>query len=619
MLIPESSPEKLVTDDFSAGLGNLNAAPPLVNGFDQGVGGSFLTRGSASALRTMRVSASDAELPAVPVGVTLTDLGASRVEATQRTRVGGGVRIHRAEYAVSRGSWRLQKWNVIEQYDGVTRRGYRETTATVRSLRVRRNVARDAMRVHAAQLTVMSDAIMYAPPVRQPTVPEAPAAGDVVAMPHACEAFRAPQSGAVGGRLLGECPPTDYPPPPPISPPPPPTPCEFSAVAPGAVGGSLLGGCPPVDPPPPSAPPAPPASCQFTATRGEVTGPRVALQHGILSDACTWTGGYPANLFARAVNVRALRVTETTSSNRYVFQAEALRSQTQQLQTGPYVIVGHSNGGVVGRMAARTFGTGSVAGVVTLGTPHAGAPIVRFNRQVALLAGTVATSDALFATVTLVFGQEIGLVGSGIGLVGSAIARTKAGPGLLFAAGGVGTLLIQGSQDVFSEMSPGPFAAAGLNLLPEPVYTKIALFSETPQRWISARIACDQFGGGGAGCVKRMERAARWAFFTSIIGTVAGIAGFTPGFAVAQFAGSWLAKMWAIDRLYRWVVSDGAASDGIVPATSQRAFPNLTLPPRRILGDPTHLMMTKTRAGREALEDGLRNNGAFITGSPPGS
>ena len=108
VIVPEESPEKMVTDEFAVDLGNLNGVPPLVNGFEQGVSQSYLTRGSASAQRLMSARARADALPQIPAGVTVLDLGASRVETSQRSRVRGGTRIHRSEYVLSRGAWRLR-------------------------------------------------------------------------------------------------------------------------------------------------------------------------------------------------------------------------------------------------------------------------------------------------------------------------------------------------------------------------------------------------------------------------------------------------------------------------------------------------------------------------------
>ena len=130
------------------------------------------------------------------------------------------------------------------------------------------------------------------------------------------------------------------------------------------------------------------------------------------------------------------------------------------------------------------------------------------------------------------------------------------------------------------------------------------------------RLACDFLGQDGENCVKKMKRASRFAFLTAFIGTVAGVVGFAPGFAVAAYAGGWLAKMVALDAVYKWMVDGNTNGDGIVSSYSQRSMPsNLTT--NRIPGDPSHLRVTTSRDAKILIENRLTQTfGAIIRPIP---
>ena len=543
----EPSAESAVTDQFRAGIGNVNALPPFINGFQQAAATSFMTRASVSASAAAASAAispngATAILATIPAGTDVFERSPGVVEVTARATLGNGSREKRSVYALAGRMWQLQSMHTMEQFDVQGHRGFREVDATVKSIRIRRNAAKDAMRAHAGQLAVAPDQVLF-------TLPTPP-------------------------KKLLIVPPVD------------------SGPSPGPTG------------PPTSGP-----DCEFGVTRN-AAGPRVVLDHGILSDCGTWRG-YGQDLWARGTNLKALKVVTTGSAQSYTAQANSWLAQILPLQAGAYVVVGHSNGGIVGRKVAQLWGSSRVAGIITADSPHAGASITQWNRQMALGTAFAFTSDAAFTTISIIVGSPV------IGEIGGAIANV-AGPGLLFVTAGLGTKLLQDRQDVFAEMQPGPDAASGMNQPGAEPYTanRFTLYSESPRKWLSVRLACDFLGQDGENCVKKMKRASRFAFLTAFIGTVAGVVGFAPGFAVAAYAGGWLAKMVALDAVYKWMVDGNTNGDGIVSSYSQRSMPESILE-TRISGDPSHLRVTTSREAKNLIETRLRQTfGAVIVQIP---
>jgi pimeloyl-ACP methyl ester carboxylesterase len=526
----QPSEESAMTDQFRAGVGDVSTLPPLVDGFQQAAATSFMTRASLSA---SAVAASAplspgeeiATIPLIPPGTTVVERTPGVVEVTAMSTLANGIREKRSVFALKGRMWELQSMHTAEHYDVSGRRGYREVDATVKSLRIRRNPTKDALRVHSARLLVSADQVLFSLPV----------------------------------------------------------PPRSTLIVPDE---------------PPTGPPAAPV-CDFGATRN-AAGPRISLNHGILSDCGTWRG-YGQDLWARGTNLRAMQVVTTGSTRSYQEQANSWLAQILNRQAGAYVIVGHSNGGIVGRKVAQLWGASRVSGIITLNSPHGGASITTWNRQLAFGTTFAQTSDAAFNTISFIIGSPV------IGTIGGQISGAV-GPAALFGAAGLGTKLLQDRQDVFAEMKPGIYAASGMNIPGAEPYqpARYAFYSETPRKWLSVRLACDFLPGKeGETCVKNMKRASRFAFITAFVGTVAGIAGFAPGFAIAAYAGGWLAKMVALDLVFKWMVDGNTSGDGIVSSYSQRSMP-ATIQTTRIPGDPSHLRATTSRAAKGLIEQRLR-------------
>jgi pimeloyl-ACP methyl ester carboxylesterase len=112
------------------------------------------------------------------------------------------------------------------------------------------------------------------------------------------------------------------------------------------------------------------------------------FQHGFKSTARTWCqmSDYMRTRFMVGHEIRhtltwyqSYEDQATDLGGRFLTDAAAL--------PGPYVLVGHSNGGLVNRYMAQNMRDPSlVAGVVTISSPHAGAYLANFSQNVMLAA-----------------------------------------------------------------------------------------------------------------------------------------------------------------------------------------------------------------------------------------
>lgn len=95
----------------------------------------------------------------------------------------------------------------------------------------------------------------------------------------------------------------------------------------------------------------------------------VVFVHGLNSDASTWQQA--ADYFGRSLAITPY-LPDLSWSARYEDQARDLQQRFQSLPSST-IAVAHSNGGLVSRDWNRSH---QLSGLVTVGTPHAGAPLV---------------------------------------------------------------------------------------------------------------------------------------------------------------------------------------------------------------------------------------------------
>jgi pimeloyl-ACP methyl ester carboxylesterase len=114
------------------------------------------------------------------------------------------------------------------------------------------------------------------------------------------------------------------------------------------------------------------AATMVIASQAAAQATPVVLVHGFRSDSSTWLA---------TADSLTLSGNYTPYANNTITWTDYLATQASTLVTylnglglgGREIILGHSQGGLVSRLATRTD---TVAGVLTIGSPHQGAPIV---------------------------------------------------------------------------------------------------------------------------------------------------------------------------------------------------------------------------------------------------
>jgi pimeloyl-ACP methyl ester carboxylesterase len=316
----------------------------------------------------------------------------------------------------------------------------------------------------------------------------------------------------------------------------------------------------------PVNPPAPPPPCDKINSRvvdasQAAVGPGLVMQHGIWSDACTWERLYP---YVTSTFVFGSRVKISTNSiQTYDFQRDELRTAMNAGNGHDYVIIGHSNGGIVGRRVGqieKPINPGKIRGVLTIDSPHQGGP---------------AMATALHAVYNLA-----NVLHSIPG-----VCPSKRGCGELEMMGGLNSVVAKldafAANPLYPQMTPNnPFRTA-LNAAPDP-FLKVGIVSHSDGRWVWARMFGDnrcapELDCGGRNTVKRTQRFHKHAAITALISGL-----LTVGFAMIQQpilmaasltvyigAVTVLAAMDAFDLIYHLVVSPGDQSDGLAPVRSQ--------------------------------------------------
>ena len=123
-------------------------------------------------------------------------------------------------------------------------------------------------------------------------------------------------------------------------------------------------------------------------------------------------------------------------------------------------------------------------------------------------------------------------------------------------------------------------------------------------------------GKDGNKCARNMRIANRLSWATAIAGTIAGLAGWAPGYALARGALMVTASATALDKVWKYLVDGGTKGDGIVSLHSQRALPGKTAEVRIVSG-PTHQKVTRSFEAKQLMELQLRSRfGAAINGVP---
>lgn len=343
-------------------------------------------------------------------------------------------------------------------------------------------------------------------------------------------------------------------------------------------------------------------------------GDGLVMAHGILSDACTWYR-MEKNRIGTHYGWGQRIVENTTSTLPYDMQRDELIAKMPTSTTN-YVLIGHSNGGIVsrriGQLAAAT-GVRSVRGVITVGSPHLGAPLVDgpIGPAIALVTATATTRVWLCAKNKRGCGEVQALLSNN---------------GLLQY-----TNAIAGSGSLASQLSPNSAFRSVLASGSEP-YIKSAVISHSPNRWLFMRLLGDRScypddptcGGRAraAGTERFYRHLRRTAIVYAITGTMASLFGATqaiagPSFALAIESGSMMVFLDMMDLAIRnWIIRSND-SDGVVPASSQ-FYPNVPINlQQQIPGADTHVGSTSSPWVGDALDKILQSGQLFAKNFRP--
>ena len=287
-----------------------------------------------------------------------------------------------------------------------------------------------------------------------------------------------------------------------------------------------------------------------------VSGANVVYQHGLNSDATTWEGinsNSGVRGFLRcAVAVGDELVPSLASKGHQSHSAQTAELSSLVLQrtqvTGrdQFVFVGHSQGGLISRRVAQSFvaqgKSNLVRGVITVGTPHQGANVVR-------------NLPAL-------------------GRFGAAATAVKSQVVCRFLGGTCSSLYdaIRFGIDVQLGASSGTAAAADLvpqsgeiqavNRTPES-FRRFGIQHYIQKRWAFARVAGDGTSFGG----RRAVAAVDLIVGASTVGAIFSF--FTGHFGAAAALASAVAQIIRADAYYHRITAGGDRTDGVVEGLSQ--------------------------------------------------
>lgn len=319
--------------------------------------------------------------------------------------------------------------------------------------------------------------------------------------------------------------------------------------------------------------------------------PHVVYQHGFNSSACTWK--YPLPALAQ-FSPGGRIVGQTSSWSPYEAQAAALRAQIPA-GTDQWVLVGHSNGGIISRYLAQTEAPGFAKAVITINSPHQGAPIFsgRIGQFLSKLAWVHTAAGVIFA-------------------------RRSAGvnsAAILMSPRSVLQAIRNNGGSLVDQISIGSTFQANLSARNENSFRRFAVRSQIFSEWAGVRVYCDAKVSTAPGvprgrrCVadtKKEVSRRRWS--AGIFGVLSIVAALTPGlFYSAATDAAFVSINYAIDAAYREIFTDWQPSDGVVTMSSQRWSGGGANEERTIYNADSHVGSTKSVMVKDQLADLLRN------------
>jgi pimeloyl-ACP methyl ester carboxylesterase len=328
----------------------------------------------------------------------------------------------------------------------------------------------------------------------------------------------------------------------------------------------------------------------------------VVFQHGLFSSGCTWSRMVPwlNQKFRFGVEL----VPSLNSFDNLTNQGNALVSDISSAGGSSYLLIGHSQGGLISRYAGQHFQNLNqvppiVSGVVTLDTPHQGAPLA------ALAQGAVQS----------VFGGDLINIYDDVGC-GSPYDNILCYLVALQYSGITQQLVNIGS---LTDLVPGSTFLNNLNAQPE-TFQKAAVIANTDRRWIETRIA-DEFILKGCNpedfCGERNVAAIYGIIYDSVqiswdISEFVCIITQDPtACAVADYLLPIWVDMDVADLDYNFLAAEGNPEDGIVPSSSQN-YPSSSALQYPISHADSHTGATRSDRARDALEQVLASAPFFV-------
>ena len=314
-----------------------------------------------------------------------------------------------------------------------------------------------------------------------------------------------------------------------------------------------------------SDPPAPDQTVVLPVNYHDLlsSGMTLVLQHGFFSDARTWTRMKP--WLERDMVIANLEANTTYWPNLYEDQAAELhRDLAARISPQGAVLIGHSNGGMISRSFARNPNIGNerqpagyvppayIRGVITIGTPHWGAPAAKHLRSINRLFRWGNDAAILLCQWTTTAGCQ------NFTYIANSTMRNA------FVA-------LAGNVPVMSQMQPNSAYHAQVNSLPETTFEKYGIESYLWKKWLPWRLYGDEYcyedsDCGGSAQVRKIDKIYHHDISCSIT------SGLLLNWRTAAKCAADAVFLRAADNLYGgWV---DWAGDGIVPGWSQH-YPNI--------------------------------------------
>lgn len=326
------------------------------------------------------------------------------------------------------------------------------------------------------------------------------------------------------------------------------------------------------------------------------SGLTVVLQHGFFSDGRTWGRLRP---WLKQDMVLSNIVTMTTYwPNLYEDQAAELhRDIADSISPEGAVLIGHSNGGMISRSFARNPNIGNerqparyvtaanLKGVITIGTPHWGAPAAKYLRSINRLFHWGNDAALVLCAWTSTYGCQ------NFTYIANSTMRNA-------------FIALAGNVPVMSQMQPNSAYHYQVNGLQEGSFRKFGIESYLWKKWLPWRLYGDEYcyedsPCGGAAQVKKIDKIYHHDIACSIT------SGLLLSWKTAAKCAADALFLRAADNLYGgWVEWAG---DGIVPGWSQH-YPNVPITDiYQIFDGPAHWGETSDKRVGQRVEAILRD------------